>query len=73
MAEDDLVIGHWTATGTHEGAWAGVEPTGRSMHMNGVNIFRFENGKVVEIWNLRDDLGLLQQIGAEVYAGAPPT
>jgi steroid delta-isomerase-like uncharacterized protein len=73
VAEDDLVIGHWTATGTHEGPWAGVEPTGRSMRMNGVNIFRFDNGKVVEIWNLRDDLGLLQQIGAEVYAGAPPT
>jgi hypothetical protein len=30
------------------------------------------NGKVVEIWNHRDDLGLMQQLGAAVYAGAAP-
>jgi predicted ester cyclase len=34
------------------------------------NVFRFENGKVVEIWNHRDDLGLQDQLGAPVYAGA---
>ena len=37
---------------------------------SGVNLFRFENGKVAEIWNHRDDLGLMQQLGAEIiYAG----
>ena len=30
----------------------------------------FRNGKVAEIWNRRDDLGLMQQVGALVYAGA---
>jgi hypothetical protein len=30
------------------------------------------DGKVAEIWNHRDDLGLAQQLGAAVYAGAPP-
>jgi len=29
-------------------------------------------GKVAEIWNHCDDLGLAQQLGALVYAGAPP-
>ena len=28
--------------------------------------------EVAEIWNHRDDLGLAQQLGAPVYAGAPP-
>jgi hypothetical protein len=38
-----------------------------------VNIFRFgEQGKVVEIWNHRDDLGLMEQLGAAVHAGAAP-
>ena len=46
------------------------EPTGRSMEFSGVNVFRFHDGKVVEIWNHRDDLGLMQQLGAPVYAGA---
>jgi hypothetical protein len=39
-----------------------------------VNIFRFgKDGKVAEIWNHRDDLGLSEQLGASVYAGAPST
>ena len=39
------------------------------MSFAGVNIFRITEGKVVEIWNHRDDLGLLEQLGAPVYAG----
>lgn len=34
------------------------------MTFSGVNIFRFgDEGKVVEIWNHRDDLGLKEQLG----------
>ena len=71
LAEDGFVVGHWTASGTHRGPWAAIEPTGRRAVLSGVNIFRFDDGKVVEIWNLRDDLGLMEQLGAPVYAGAP--
>jgi hypothetical protein len=34
------------------------------------NSFRFRNGKVVEIWNHRDDLGLREQLGAPIFAGS---
>jgi steroid delta-isomerase-like uncharacterized protein len=71
IAEGDLVAGRWTAAGTHQGPWAGAEPTGRAMRFSGMNVFRFADGKVVEIWNHRDDLGLIQQLEAPVYAGAP--
>ena len=70
LAEDDLVAARWTASGTHTGRWGDVEPTGRTATFSGVNIFRFANGKVVEIWNHRDDLGLREQLGAPIYAGA---
>jgi predicted ester cyclase len=40
------------------------------MRFSGVNVFRFADGKVVEIWNHRDDLGLAEQVGAPIYAGA---
>jgi steroid delta-isomerase-like uncharacterized protein len=69
LADGDFVAGRWRATGTHLGSWAGVEPTARSMEFSGINVFRFSNGKVVELWNHRDDLGLMQQLGAPVYAG----
>jgi hypothetical protein len=40
---------------------------------SGVNIYRFgADGKVAELWNHRDDLGFMEQIGAHVYAGAAP-
>ena len=72
VGEQDFVVGRWTATGTHLGKWGGLEPTGRSVTFSAANIFRFENGKVAEIWNHRDDLGLQEQLGAAVHAGAAP-
>jgi steroid delta-isomerase-like uncharacterized protein len=72
IAEDQFVAARWTATGTHTGAWGAVEPTGRQVSFSGVNIFRFENGKVAEIWNHRDDLGLHERLGVPIYAGAAP-
>ena len=73
FGEDDLVVGRWTATGTHSGSWGDVAPTGESVTFSGVNIFRFRSdGKVAEIWNHRDDLALVEQLGASVYAGAEP-
>jgi steroid delta-isomerase-like uncharacterized protein len=72
FGEDDYVVGRWTATGTHSGRWGAVEATGREATFSGVNIYRFENGRVAEIWNHRDDLGLAQQVGVPIYAGARP-
>jgi steroid delta-isomerase-like uncharacterized protein len=72
LAEGDLVAARWTASGTHTGRWAAVEPTGRAISYSGANFFRISDGRVVEIWNHRDDLGLMEQIGARVYAGATP-
>jgi steroid delta-isomerase-like uncharacterized protein len=72
LAEDDLVAARWTAEGTHTGSWGAAKPTGKGARFSGVNIFRLRNGKVVEIWNHRDDLGLMQQLGVAVYAGAAP-
>ena len=71
VADGDYVVGRWTASGTHRGPWGGVAPTGRGATFSGVNIFRLDGGKVVEIWNHRDDLGLREQLDAAVYADAP--
>jgi steroid delta-isomerase-like uncharacterized protein len=72
VAEGDYVAARWTASGTHTEAWGGVEPTGRTVTFAGVNIFRFRGNRVAEIWNHRDDLGLQEQLGVPVFAGAPP-
>ena len=72
FGEQDYVLGRWTARGTHSGRWGAVEPTGRHVTFSGANVCRFEGGKVAEIWNHRDDLGLREQIDAPIYAGAVP-
>jgi steroid delta-isomerase-like uncharacterized protein len=72
FGEGECVVGRWTATGTHTGSWGAVEPTGRHVTFSAANIYRFDDGKVVEIWNHRDDLGLREQLGVAMYAGAKP-
>jgi predicted ester cyclase len=69
----DMIAARWTATGSHTGAWGGIDATGRTATFSGVNLYRFAEGKTVELWNHRDDLGLQQQLGVAVFAGAAPT
>jgi predicted ester cyclase len=70
VAEEDLVAARRTSSGTFSGVWGEVAPTGKRATFSGVNIFRIRGGRVVELWNHRDDLGLMEQVGAPVYAGS---
>ncbi len=63
IAEGDKVCTRWTATGTHKGDLMGTAPTGKSATVTGVDIGRYQGGKVVESWGSYDMLGLLQQLG----------
>jgi len=68
VAEDVVSDGEWVAqrttlTGTHEGEFVGIEPTGREVEVAGASFQRVENGSFVEEWLLLDMLGLLAQIG----------
>jgi steroid delta-isomerase-like uncharacterized protein len=65
---DDVALAY-TVTGTHEGDFLGVAPTGRKVTARGVQIGRFEDGKLVERWGSSDQLAMLQQLGAEPQAG----
>lgn len=64
VAEADKVVFRMTGRGTHHGAFMGIAPTGRSVAISIIDIARFTNGKVIEHWGNRDDLGMLQQLGA---------
>lgn len=61
---DDRVVVRLTWTGTHTGWYSGVPPSGKSVRVRGLAIWRFAEGKVVEIWSVQDQFSLLQQIGA---------
>lgn len=64
IVEDDKVAERVTSRGTHNGEFQGVAPTGKSVTMAGISMFRIADGKIVENWAMPDQLGLLQQLGA---------
>ena len=63
VAEGDFVASRYTATATDNRGYMGMPPTGKAIRTPAIQIFRFANGKIVESWAARDDLGTLQQLG----------
>ena len=61
--EGDLVVEHFTASGTHQGEMFGVPPSGRTVTLPGINIWRVRDGRIEERWGRLDELGLLRQLG----------
>ena len=62
--EGKKVVLRFTFRGTHQGEFMGVAPTGKQVTMAGIDIFRIADGKIAELWNQEDVLGMLRQIGA---------
>lgn len=65
VADDDNVSFAYTATGTHQGDFNDIPATGKQIKIRGMQISRFEDGKMVERWGSSDELGLLKQLGVE--------
>lgn len=64
VAESDKVTTHWRATGTHQGEFMGVAPTGKQVTTSGILIGRIAGGKFVEAWEVWDAHGFFEQLGA---------
>lgn len=63
IAEGDRVVTRWVASGTHQGVFQGIPPTGARCVISGIDIDRISGGKVVECWTNADFLSLMQQLG----------
>jgi predicted ester cyclase len=64
IAEGDTVVLHCTFSGRHTGPFMGLAPTNRPFAFRQVHIVRFQDGKGIEHWAVRDDLGFLRQVVA---------
>ena len=64
VAEGDKVVIRQTWSGTHQGEFMGVPPTGRSVSFGVIDIIRMTGGKVAEHWGQMDSMSLMQQLGA---------
>jgi steroid delta-isomerase-like uncharacterized protein len=63
VAEGDRVAMYSTWTGTHEGPFMGIPPTGRRATVPHMYLFRLDDGLVTEYAAVRDDLGMMRQLG----------
>ena len=56
------VSAHFLDTGTHRGTFLGVPATGRKVSTQEFAIYRFEAGRIAEVWVTADNLRLLDQL-----------
>jgi predicted ester cyclase len=63
VAEGDHVAVYCTWSGTHEGSFMGIAPTGRRATVPHMYLLRLRAGQVIEYAAVRDDLGMMRQLG----------
>jgi len=73
VGEGDVVVVYCTLHGRHTGDLMGIPSTNREIAQDYVHILRFEDGKAVEHWGVRDDMALMQQLGVLPGRPAPVT
>ena len=71
LPSGDKVVVRARATGTHQGDFMGMPPTGRSMDVPLIDIIRFgDDGLAHEHWGVFDVMTMMQQLGV-VPEGGP--
>jgi predicted ester cyclase len=73
VVEGDKAVDHISSTGTHEGEFMGVEPTGIRIKTSAIVISRLgEDGRIAERWQRFGAMPLLQQLGVIPGWEEPP-
>lgn len=68
---EDRVMIRWVCHGKHKGKYKGIHPKNPEFAIKGLSIYRIVKGKISEVWQYWDRLGLLEQIG-EVFLQTDP-
>jgi steroid delta-isomerase-like uncharacterized protein len=63
IEEGDKVVSRNTVTGTHQGEYMGIPPTGKPVTYNEIFIFRFARGRIAETWGVVDVYSQMKQLG----------
>ena len=66
IAKGDFVLVRAIDTATHEGEFQGIPATGNKIEVGAIIIYRIKNGKIVEVWEEMDMLGMMMQLGMEL-------
>lgn len=61
FGEDKIVV-RFVCTGTHQGVFQGIAPSGNKIEFEEISIFRVDNGKIAEQWGVFDSFKMMQQL-----------
>jgi steroid delta-isomerase-like uncharacterized protein len=64
LVDSDLACVRGTVSGTHEGDFMGMPPSGKRFEVTGFDLIRLRDGQVIEHWGLMDAMKMMQQLGA---------
>jgi len=64
VAEGNEVWAYGTYAGTLKKEWLGIPASGQKYAFEAVDIFRIQDSKLVEHWDVMDIYGLFKQLGA---------
>lgn len=64
IAEGDKVAARVTMSGTQQGEFMGVPPSGKKVSVTSIDIVRFAGGQAAEHWGATDTAAMMEQLGA---------
>lgn len=69
LVDDALVALHFSVTGTHLGVFRGIAATGRRVRTSEFTLYRVEDGKFTDVWDLTDMDTVMEQISQSPTGG----
>ena len=64
LAEGELLCARSTMSGTHQGEFMGMPPSGKRFEIEGFDMLRVHDGQCTEHWGVMDAMAMMQQLGA---------
>ena len=62
VVDGDYIALHFTVTGTHRGSFQGIKATGRRVTTVEFTLYRLEDDKFAEVWDLTDMDAVMRMI-----------
>lgn len=71
FGHDNQVVVRWTCKGAYQEGYKGISPKKKEFSIWGISIYQIDKGKIQEIRQFWDRLGILEQIG-EIHVSTDP-
>jgi steroid delta-isomerase-like uncharacterized protein len=69
FSSDDKVVTRWSCTGKHTAEFMGIPASNRLITLKVIDIFRLAEGKIADLWQEIDIMGILEQISTPPRGG----